>query len=290
MLLTSYTKIVIVLALLRNALGVQQSPPNQVLNGIALLMTTYVMFPTGMQMYEAATANSTEPAPITLFSNTSAGYLINMTQKAKEPLREFLIRNCAPKHISSFCQLAQRSFPEGTREKIEPTRFIVVMPAFITSQLKGAFEIGVLIYPSLLCHRPCYFEHLACDGHDDAFPTYHFSANQTTPHRDDRWMDADCSGPCYDLFDRRIQCIVREIHQLSLPGPLACIDSFRSPYPNQYCHWPFCRDFPSGHSSSRTNVFLHCQARRYHFYPSCHGWLAYSSDNAICREYLSQFS
>ena len=146
MLLTSYTKIVIVLSLLRNALGVQQAPPNQVLNGIALLMTTYVMFPTGIQMYEAATAHSTEPAPITLFSNTSAGYLIDMTQKAKEPLREFLIRNCSPKHISSFYQLAQRSFPEGTREKIEPKDFIVVMPAFITSQLKGAFEIGVLIY------------------------------------------------------------------------------------------------------------------------------------------------
>lgn len=146
MLLTSYTKIVIVLALLRNALGVQQSPPNQVLNGIALLMTTYVMFPTGLQMYEAAVASSKEPAPITLFSNSSAEYMINMVQKAKEPLREFLIRNSGSKHISSFYQLAQRSFPEGTREKIEPKDFIVIMPAFITSQLKGAFEIGVLIY------------------------------------------------------------------------------------------------------------------------------------------------
>src|SRR6266404_7255237 len=54
MLLTSYIKIVVVLSLLRNALGVQQSPPNQVLTGIALLMTIYVMFPTGLAMYNAA--------------------------------------------------------------------------------------------------------------------------------------------------------------------------------------------------------------------------------------------
>ena len=54
MLLTSYLKIVVVLSLLRNALGVQQSPPNHVLNGIALLMTIYVMFPTGLAMYKAA--------------------------------------------------------------------------------------------------------------------------------------------------------------------------------------------------------------------------------------------
>src|ERR1043165_8004427 len=54
MLLTSYIKIVVVLSLLRNGLGVQQSPPNQVLNGVALLMTIYVMFPTGLAMYNAA--------------------------------------------------------------------------------------------------------------------------------------------------------------------------------------------------------------------------------------------
>src|SRR5579872_2589008 len=68
MLLTSFMKIVVVLSLLRNALGVQQTPPNQVLNGIALLISIYVMFPTGLKMYQAAeTVIKTSP-PVTMIS------------------------------------------------------------------------------------------------------------------------------------------------------------------------------------------------------------------------------
>nr|NGX37385.1 Flagellar biosynthetic protein FliP [Chlamydiota bacterium] len=78
MLLTSYVKVVIVLSLLRNALGVQQSPPNQVLNGIALLVTVYVMFPTGLAMYNAAGDYIRENQPEVLFSGPTAGYLINV--------------------------------------------------------------------------------------------------------------------------------------------------------------------------------------------------------------------
>lgn len=146
MLLTSYVKVVIVLSLLRNALGVQQSPPNQVLNGIALLVTIYVMFPTGLAMYNAAGDYIKSNSPENLFSAPTATYVINVVDKAKEPLRTFLQRNSVPKNITGFYQLAYKTFPEEFRSELKPTDFIIIVPAFITSQLKTAFEIGVLIY------------------------------------------------------------------------------------------------------------------------------------------------
>jgi type III secretion protein R len=146
MLLTSYVKIVIVLSLLRNALGVQQSPPNPVLNGIALLMTVYVMFPTGMAMYNAASHVIESRAPQELVSKEGTQYLVDVMDAGKEPLRGFLQRNSMPKHITSFYQLAVRSFPEPFKTSLKPGDFIVLIPSFITSQLKAAFEIGVLIY------------------------------------------------------------------------------------------------------------------------------------------------
>jgi type III secretion protein R len=146
MLLTSYVKIVVVLSLLRNALGVQQSPPNQVLNGIALLMTIYVMFPTGLAMYNAASAAIDTNPPKELFTGPTATYLINVIDAGKEPLRDFLQRNTIGKHITSFYQLAYRSYPEEYRSSLKQTDFLVIIPAFITSQLKAAFEIGVVIY------------------------------------------------------------------------------------------------------------------------------------------------
>lgn len=146
MLLTSFLKIVVVLSLLRNALGVQQSPPNQAINGIALLMTIYVMFPTCLSMYNAAQGYIQTNTPKDLFSGQSAYYLVNVLDKAKEPMRDFLQRNTSSKHTRYFYQLAYRSFPADYRNSLKLNDFIVLVPSYITSQLKGAFEVGVLIY------------------------------------------------------------------------------------------------------------------------------------------------
>ncbi|MEI6243279.1 MAG: hypothetical protein WCP39_07770, partial [Chlamydiota bacterium] len=93
MLLTSFLKMIVVLSLLRNALGVQQTPPNQVLNGIALLLTIYVMFPVGIQMYDASKEEINTNPPKELTSDQTATYVIRIIDKAKEPLRGFLQRN-----------------------------------------------------------------------------------------------------------------------------------------------------------------------------------------------------
>jgi type III secretion protein R len=146
MLLTSYIKIVVVLSLLRNALGVQQSPPNQVINGIAILMTIYVMFPTVNTMYKTANEYLSKQPPTEFFSAANVQNMLTLIDKTKEPLRDFLTRNTIGKHMTGFYQLAMRSFPDEIKQTMTPTDFIILIPAFITSQLKAAFEIGVLVY------------------------------------------------------------------------------------------------------------------------------------------------
>lgn len=146
MLLTSFLKMVITLALLRSALGVQQTPPNQVINGIALILSLYVMYPTGLEMYNRAKHVIDQELPKELFSANSAAVAISVIEEAKEPLREFLVRNSKKNHLESFYKIAEKTFPQEAAQVLKPTDFIVAIPAFITSQIRAAFEIGVLIY------------------------------------------------------------------------------------------------------------------------------------------------
>jgi type III secretion protein R len=146
MILTSFVKIIIVLSLFRNALGVQQTPPNQVLTGLALLLTIYVMFPTGVAMYNSSKDVVSNAPPAALFSDQSAQQIIAIVDAAKEPFKAFLQKNALVKHVKSFYQLAQRTFPDPYKNQLKPTDLIILMPAFLTTQLKAAFEIGVLIY------------------------------------------------------------------------------------------------------------------------------------------------
>lgn len=147
MILTSFMKIVIVLSLLRNALGVQQAPPNQVINGIAFMLSLFVMYPTTLKMYDAATAAVAETkAPDSLVSPESSTYFLKVSHAAVGPLRDFLKKNSLVKHQALFYRIAYKTVPEGYRETIKPDDIIVLVPAYITSQLKDSFEIGVLIY------------------------------------------------------------------------------------------------------------------------------------------------
>lgn len=147
MILTSFVKIVVVLSLLRNALGVQQSPPNQVINGVAFLLSIYIMFPTGVKMYEVANqAMQGQPIPETLFSGDSASYMLSVAAVTREPFREFLKNNTLVKHRRIFYRTIYRLLPEDYRDNLTPDDFMILVPAFITTQLKSAFEIGVLIY------------------------------------------------------------------------------------------------------------------------------------------------
>lgn len=147
MILSSFLKIVIVLSLLRNALGVQQAPPNQIINGVAFMLSLFVMYPTGLKMYDAASqVMEKTKAPDSLVSTESSTYILNVASAVKEPLKDFLKKNSLIKHQGLFYRMAYRTLPEANRESIKPDDLMILVPAYITSQLKDAFEIGVLIY------------------------------------------------------------------------------------------------------------------------------------------------
>lgn len=147
MILTSFVKIVVVLSLLRNALGVQQAPPNQVINGVAFLLSIYVMYPTGVKMYDAAqSVLARQSVPETLLSPDSAQYVLEVAAAAREPLRDFLRTNSLVKHHRIFFRTVYRLLPDDYKPDLKPDDFIILVPSFITTQLKSAFEIGVLIY------------------------------------------------------------------------------------------------------------------------------------------------
>ena len=147
MILTSFLKIVVVLSLLRSALGVQQAPPNQVINGVAFLLSLFVMYPTGVKMYEAAQTTINQRAiPESFLSPDSSTYVIEVASEASKPLRDFLKRNSSGRHHALFYRLIYRGLSEEYRATLKPDDLIVLVPSYITSQLKDAFEIGVLIY------------------------------------------------------------------------------------------------------------------------------------------------
>ncbi len=147
MILTSFLKIVVVLSLLRSALGVQQAPPNQVINGVAFLLSLFIMYPTGVKMYQAAQSTINQQAiPDSILSPDSSTYVIEVAAAASEPLREFLKRNSSGRHQALFYRLVYRGLSEDFRTTLKPDDFIVLVPSYITGQLKDAFEIGVLIY------------------------------------------------------------------------------------------------------------------------------------------------
>jgi type III secretion protein R len=146
MLLTPFAKFVMVFSLLRNALGVQQVPPNQVINGISLILSIFVVFPVGLKMYEVAGPIIQHEAPPSLSDPKAAEFLMKIANASKEPLRDFLSKNCLASHQKNFYKIAFRMLPEELQHYISVENFIVLIPAYITTQVKNGFEIGVLIY------------------------------------------------------------------------------------------------------------------------------------------------
>lgn len=137
-MVTSFTKIVVVLSLLRNALGVQQVPPNLVLNGLALILTIYVMYPVG----QAMTANVSDLGDAT--SSTDA--MLVAADSAKEPLREFMLKHASAREREFFLNTIVKMVPEEERENFDAESFIVIIPAFTVSELTAAFQMGFLIF------------------------------------------------------------------------------------------------------------------------------------------------
>ena len=141
-MITSFTKIVVVLSLLRNALGLPQTPPNVVINGLALVLSIYVMAPVGLDI-EANWKASGQNAAL---ATRDTQRLLAAVDAVKEPMREFLIKHAAPRERAFFAKTLQRVVGPQRAERIADTDFIVLIPAFTVSELSSAFQIGFLIF------------------------------------------------------------------------------------------------------------------------------------------------
>jgi flagellar biosynthesis protein FliP len=132
LLMTGFTRIVIVLSLLRQALGTQAAPPNQVIIGMSLFLTFFVMGPTIDRVY----AQAWEPFQANRIPFTEA------LARGEAPMREFMLKQTRQSDVQLFARLAKLP----AEVKSEDVPFKVLVPAFVTSELKSAFQIGFLIF------------------------------------------------------------------------------------------------------------------------------------------------
>ena len=132
LMMTSFTRIIIVFSLLRHALGTQTSPPNQVLVGLALFLTFFIMAPVGDKIYTDAYLPLSENK-ITFMQALDRGAV---------PLRGFMMKQTRDADLALFTRISQSPAPA----KVDDVPMRVLIPAFVTSELKTAFQIGFIIF------------------------------------------------------------------------------------------------------------------------------------------------
>ncbi|WP_295806522.1 type III secretion system export apparatus subunit SctR [uncultured Nitratireductor sp.] len=136
--MTGFLKISVVLFLIRNALGIQNTPPNLVLYGIALVLTVYVTAPLVSEISGRLEENN-----ITFQSSQDMERAAGLI---RQPLKQHLLNFTRPDERSFFLQATNRLWPEGAREDVKGDDLSILVPAFVASELTRAFEIGFLIY------------------------------------------------------------------------------------------------------------------------------------------------
>ncbi len=132
-MMTSFIRISVVFAILRQALGLQQTPSNQILVGLTLFLTLFIMAPVLEQINDEAV----QPYLNEQLSSTQA------LEKAKQPLRNFMLAQVRENDLMMFADMADVAFEQDNYDEVP---FTVLVPAFITSELKTAFQIGFLIF------------------------------------------------------------------------------------------------------------------------------------------------
>lgn len=132
LMVTSFTRLIIVFGFLRQALGMQQSPPNQILISLALIMTIFIMEPYAKKSYNDA---------IVPYMNKKISYEVAF-KRGSEPFKKFMLKNTREKDLALFYRIKKEKNPKN----IQAVSLTVLMPAFMVSELRTAFEIGFLIF------------------------------------------------------------------------------------------------------------------------------------------------
>lgn len=132
LMVTSFTRIIIVFSLLKQAMGLQQTPPSQVIVSLSLILTMFVMEPYGKKSWEEG---------IKPYMDEKIGYEVAF-EKGIKPFKEFMIKNTRESDLGLFYRIKKEPNPKN----IDDVSLILLMPAFIVSELRTAFEIGFLIF------------------------------------------------------------------------------------------------------------------------------------------------
>ncbi len=140
-MMTSFTRIIIVLSFMRNALGTQQSPPNQILVGLALVLTVFIMSP----VISKVNTEAYEPYKEGTLTRQEA------LKEAEVPVKEFMLRQTEKKSMDLILSISKTKLPEISKDakgikKYMPLSITVITPAFVLSELNRAFTMGFLIF------------------------------------------------------------------------------------------------------------------------------------------------
>lgn len=135
---TAFTKIAIVLTLVRNAIGVQQAPSGMLINAIALTLTIFVMVPVGDEILKQIAAQN--------IVDTSLDSVTRIYSITAEAFSKYLIRFSNQKDLSFFMDAAQKIWPPSLQDQISRDNILILLPSHVTSELTRAFEIALILY------------------------------------------------------------------------------------------------------------------------------------------------
>lgn len=137
-MLTSFTKIVVVLGILRNALGLQSTPPNMVLNGLSIILSCFIMYP--------VMDKTTQILETKDFSQVTIKNVAEAWKDASRPVSVFLKDNSRVEMRQFFLGVARKTWPSPYRETVTENDMLLLIPSFVVSELSTAFQIGFIIY------------------------------------------------------------------------------------------------------------------------------------------------
>ncbi len=139
-MVSSFVKISVVIHLVRNALGIQQIPPNMAINGLAIILSVYIMAPVGSEIYDSLIQ---QDISLQTLQEPATQEALKMSI---EPLRKFLKKHAGEQEIALFVKTTRELWPPEYADKVTVNDFLVLLPAFTVSQLTSAFQIGFMIY------------------------------------------------------------------------------------------------------------------------------------------------
>jgi type III secretion protein R len=149
MMVTSFVKMAVVLSFIRQALGTQQIPPTPVITGLAIVLTVYVMHPVGLEMKRAAD-REVNMHNTALLDTKNADLLMAAARKAQVPMVQWLIKHTHVDNRQMFYKVAYRMRSPEDRPNLKDDDLIVIVPAFVISELTEAFQIGFVIFVPFL--------------------------------------------------------------------------------------------------------------------------------------------